>query len=234
MMNAAHPQIPFSFSLQEFFTFDNFVTGSNQVIVQQLQNQLTEAGDLLLYLWGDTGAGCSHLLQAACQQASAQQKTAIYLPMNEIRNFDPAMLQGVEGVDLICIDHVQSVAGDVEWEEALFHLFNRVLQQQSALLIGATQPPRGIGVELPDLLSRLASCAVFQVNSLNDQDKMILLQEKATDKGIELSSEAAQYILNRSERSTGGLLNILDRLDRSSLSAGRKLTIPFIKESMSW
>ncbi len=234
MMNAAHPQIPFSFRLLELFTFDNFVVGSNQVIVQQLQQQLTPTGDPLVYLWGVEGAGCSHLLQAACQQATAQQKTAIYLPMNEIRNFDPAMLQGVEGVDLICIDHLQAVVGEVEWEEALFHLFNRVLQQQSALLVGATQPPRGIGIQLPDLLSRLASCAVFQVSPLNDEEKTVLLQEKAAEKGIELSAEAAHYILNRSERSTGRLLDILDRLDHSSLSAGRKLTIPFIKESMSW
>jgi len=233
-MNAVHPQIPFSFRLQELFTFDNFVAGDNQVIVEQLQNQLTPAGDLLVYLWGDTGAGASHLLQAACQQATAQQKTAIYLPMNEIRSFDPAMLEGVEGVDLICIDHIESVVGEPEWEEALFHLFNRVLQQQSALLLGASEPPRGMAVQLPDLLTRLASCAVFQVKPLGDEDKMILLQEKAAEKGIELSQEAAQYILNRSERSTGRLLGILNRLDFSSLSAGRKLTIPFIKESMDW
>jgi len=233
-MNAQHPQIPFSFRLHEAFSFDNFVVGKNQVVVQQLKNQLTETGDSLLYVWGDKGAGCSHLLQAACQQATAQQRTAMYLPMNEIRNFDPAMLQGVEDVDLVCLDHVETVVGEPEWEEALFHLFNRVLQQQTALLVGGSQPPRGVGILLPDLLSRLASCAVFQVKPLGDMDNMILLQDKAAEKGIELTEDAAQYILNRSERSTAKLLQILDSLDHLSLSAARKLTIPFIKQSMNW
>jgi len=233
-MNTLHPQIPFSFRLHEAFSFDNFVTGDNQAVVQQLQNQLSESGDSLLYLWGNKGAGCSHLLQAACQQATAQQQTAMYLPMNEIRNFDPAMLQGVEDVDLVCLDHVQAVVGEPEWEEALFHLFNRVLQQQTALLIAGSQPPRGMGIQLPDLLSRLASCVVFQVSPLGDMDNMVLLRDKAAEKGVELTEDAAQYILNRSERSTAKLLGILDSLDHLSLSAARKLTIPFIKQSMNW
>lgn len=233
-MNAQHPQIPFFFRPQETFSFDDFVVGSNQIVVGQLLNQLAEGGDSLLYLWGEKGAGCSHLLQAACQQAIAQQRSAIYLPMDEIRNFDPAMLQDIEGVDLVCLDHLPAVVSEPAWEEALFHLFNRVLQQQTALLVGSTQPPRGMAIQLPDLMSRLASCAVFQVKPLDDQNKVILLREKAAAKGIELSEDAAQYILNRSERSIGMLLQILDSLDESSLSAGRKLTIPFIKQSMNW
>lgn len=233
-MSAVHPQIPFSFTLHEAFTFDNFVTGDNQFVVDQLQRQLSETGDSLLYIWGEAGAGCSHLLQAACQWASRQDKTAIYLPMNEIRNLDPAMLEGVEGVDLICIDHIEAIAGEPQWEEALFHLFNRVLQQQAALLLGADQPPRGVDIKLPDLLTRLESCAVFQVKALSDEGKVRLLCDRAGEKGVELPLESAQYILNRSERSVGRLLETLDRLDQSSLSAGRKLTIPFIKESMHW
>ncbi|EGG99570.1 Chromosomal replication initiator protein DnaA [gamma proteobacterium IMCC2047] len=91
-----------------------------------------------------------------------------------------------------------------------------------------------MAVQLPDLLTRLASCAVFQVKTLSDEGKVRLLCDRADEKGVELPVESAQYILNRSERSIGRLLEILDRLDQSSLSAGRKLTIPFIKETMRW
>lgn len=233
-MSVFHPQIPFSFGLQEAFSFDNFTVGSNQAVVQQLQYQLSGDGEPLLYLWGIEGAGCSHLLQAACHLATQQGFTAMYLPMSEMRSFDPVMLQGIEDVDLICIDDLQAIAGLHDWEEALFHLFNRVLQQSARLLIGAINPPRGVGLELPDLVSRFSSCAVFQVNVLEDVDKLILLQERASQKGIELSQEAAQYVLNRSQRSTGALLQILDNLDQSSLAASRKLTIPFIKQSLNW
>jgi DnaA-homolog protein len=233
-MSISHPQMPFSFGLQEAFSFNNFSVGSNQAVVQQLQHQLSRDGEPLLYLWGVDGAGCSHLLQAACHLATQQGFTAMYLPMTEIRTLDPIMLQGVEDVDLICIDDLEAIAGLDDWEEALFHLFNRVLQQSARLVIGAINPPRGVGLELPDLASRFASCAVFQVNTLEDDDKLILLQERASQKGIELSQEAAQYLLNRSQRNTGVLLQILDKLDQSSLAASRKLTIPFIKQSLNW
>jgi len=233
-MSAIHPQIPFSFGLHEAFSFDNFAVGANRTVVEQLKGQLGSDGEALLYLWGATGAGCSHLLQAACHLATQQGFTAMYLPMDEIRSFDPVMLQGVEDVDLVCIDNLQAIAGLADWEEALFHLFNRVLQRSARLLVGASNPPRGVAIELADLISRFTSCAVFQVSVLEDANKIILLQERSTEKGIELSQEAAQYILNRSQRSTGALLQILDRLDQSSLSAGRKLTIPFIKQSLNW
>lgn len=233
-MNVSHPQIPFSFGLHEAFSFDNFTVGSNSVVVEQLKHQLSPNGEPLLYLWGADGAGCSHLLQAACHLATQQGFTAMYLPLAEISTFDPAMLQGIEDVDLICIDDLESVAGLADWEEALFHFFNRVLQQSARLLLGATNPPRGVGLELADLLSRFTSCAVFQVAALDDDDKLALLQERATEKGIELSQEAAQYVLNRSQRSTSALLQVLDDLDQSSLAASRKLTIPFIKQSLGW
>jgi DnaA family protein len=233
-MRFSHPQIPFCFGLQEAFSFNNFSVGSNQAVVQQLQRQLSCEGDPLLYLWGVDGAGCSHLLQAGCHLATQQGFTAMYLPMTEIRTLDPVILQGIEDIDLICIDDLQTIAGLHEWEEALFHLFNRVQQQTTRLLIGARKPPRGVGLELPDLVSRFSSCAVFQVNPLEEGDKLILLQERALQKGIELSQEAAQYVLNRSKRNTGVLLQILDRLDQSSMAASRKLTIPFIKQSLNW
>ena len=233
-MNTAHPQIPLHFQLQESFTFENFVKGDNDNIIEPLQRQLTASENQLLYLWGPVGAGCSHLLQAACHLASAQQRTAIYLPMEEMREFDPALLEGIEGIDLVCLDHLDAVAGRPDWEEALFHFFNRVVAQQTALLVGAAQPPRGVGIALADLVSRLCCCTGFKVAPLSDANKIILLREKAEDKGMQLTPEVAQYILNRSERGTGALLKILDDLDHLSLSAGRRLTIPFIKEVMHW
>lgn len=233
-MSESHPQIPFSFRVQQSYTFDNFVVGNNQLVIEQIKTLLIAETNGLLYLWGEQGSGCSHLLQAACQQAGVQRKTAIYLPMSEIRNLDPEMLEGIEGVDLVCIDHLQAVVGDTAWEEALFHLFNRVLAKQTALLISGNEPPRGLGVQLPDLLTRLSSCSVFQLQPLDDDSRLSLLVSRAGDKGMELAPDVAQYILNRSGRCASQLLATLDQLDHSSLSAGRKLTIPFVKESMGW
>lgn len=233
-MNNLHPQIPLHFKLQDTLTFENFVGGVNQAVLDALQNQLTSGDSSMLYLWGQQGAGSSHLLQAACHRASELQRSTIYLPMDELCELEPAVLEGIEDMDLVCLDHLSAIAGHSDWEEALFHLFNRLLEKGSALLVAADQPPRGLALQLADLQSRFTSCTVFQVMSLSDSDKVRLLRDKAEEKGVELNEEAAQYILNRSERSVGVLLKNLDFLDRSSLSAGRRLTIPFIKQVMGW
>jgi DnaA-homolog protein len=87
---------------------------------------------------------------------------------------------------------------------------------------------------LPDLQSRLQLAPVFQLKSLNDSEKKKLLQLRAARRGMDLSAQIAEYILARTERSLVSLMTVLDRLDASTLSQRRRLTIPLVRETMGW
>ena len=227
-------QLALSVGLRDDATLQNFYAKGNELAVQAVEGVAEGIGEPFVFLWGERGVGSSHLLQAACHCAGAYQRSALYLPLDQLLEHGPQMLEGLEGLDLICLDQLQVVIGQPVWEEALFHLFNRIRDAGNSLLIAADGAPRNLGIQLPDLASRLSWGVVFRLQALDDDGKVAALRQRATRRGFDLSEEVAQYILSRSPRGTEQLFALLDHLDQASLLAQRKVTIPFVKQALGW
>ena len=225
-MSVAHPQLPLGIGLKDAATFDNFYSAGNELVLEALQ----QGHDRMLYLWGPTGCGKSHLLQALCHETAANGQSPVYLPLEELKMLSPELLEGLEQQALIAIDDIQAIAGVCQWEEALFHLYNRVRDGGQRLVVSATVTPAGLGLTLPDLISRLGWGPVFRLTSLTDTDKRAALQMRARRRGLEMGNEVAEYLLRRCPRDMDSLFNLLNQLDQASLAAKRRLTIPFVRE----
>jgi DnaA family protein len=135
---------------------------------------------------------------------------------------------------LVALDDLDRVIGDPQWEEALFHLYNRVSDRGHRLLVSMREPPAVAGFVLPDLQSRLRHGLLIQLGTYRDDDRLRILQARAEQRGLDLSDEVVGFIMRRAPRRLGDLLAILDRLDDNSLQAQRRLTIPFVKSVMGW
>jgi DnaA family protein len=187
-----------------------------------------------VWLWGSPGVGCSHLLQAACHELDARGQTVFYLDLSLWRELTPDVLMGLEQVAVLCLDNIDDIAGVADWEEALFHLYNRMATGQTPLLAAARSSPQYTQFVLKDLHSRLQSAAVFQLQQLDDEDKTAALQMRAERLGFELGDEVAGYLVRRCERSMSALIAVLHELDRHSLETQRKVTVPLLKSLMNW
>lgn len=233
-MRRAPSQLPLGLGLRDDATFSNFYPGASEPLVGRLLHQFDADGEPFLYLWGPPGVGRSHLLQAACHQASARDLRTLYLPLEELGHFPPLMLEDVERLDLLAIDDLERVVGRKRWEEALFHAFNRLRDSGKRLVIAADRPPRQLDIQLADLASRLTWGVTFHMGLPGDEERLGALQLRASLRGMQLPDEVARYILHRGPRQLGDLLRCLDVLDSASLSAQRKLTIPFVKNALGW
>ena len=230
-MTTNHPfQIPLSVSLRDDARFENFYAQGNELVCATLKAAAQGTGEQFTFIWGSEGVGCTHLLQAICHEAEPLGRSAAYLPLDELKHMGSGILEGMEFLDLVCLDAVQSVAGDRDWEVALFHFFNRIREQGNTLVIASTSAPRYLGISLPDLASRLSWGMVFQVQPLSDDTKLKAIQMRASARGLEFSDEVARFLLHHASRNMNDLTSLLDTLDQASLSAKRKVTIPFIKE----
>lgn len=229
-----HQQLTLPVVIRDDARFANYHAGPNEQIVQSLQQQWTTSGEPFIYLWGASGVGCSHLLQAACHYAEGLGHHSVYLPLDELVDIGPGVLESMEQLPLVALDNLQVIAGNEEWEEAIFHLFNRIRDRQSHLLIAANANPQQLGIRLPDLTSRLSWGMVYQVGALADEEKVLALLLRAHRRGLNLTDDVARYILTRGPRDSQALFDLLERLDQASLTAQRKLTIPFIKAEMGW
>lgn len=213
-------------------SFENFYVGQNQAIVDYLREEaLQEKGSI--YLWGNSGCGLSHLLQALCKEALQLQKTAIYLPLKESSHYAPEILIDLEQIDVLCLDDIDAVLGQALWEEALFDAYNRVQASNKLWVCSAKTSVRGLNCHLPDLQSRLSWGQVFHVESLSEEETISALQLHANERSLIVNDEVIHFLLNHYQRDLSALLLFLEKLDMVSLAEKKRITVPFVKEVLS-
>lgn len=225
-------QLPLAIKVSESASFDNFI-GADDFMQDSLRQLASVDAAAVVYLWGSSGSGKSHLLQAVCQQLGETGKSAAYLPLEELVQYPPSMLEGMDALPVICVDDLQVIANNASWQQGLFHLFNQVHAQGGRLLFSATASPRELGLELQDLVSRLQWGPVFHLRVLDDEQKMDVLKLRARERGLELEDEPARYLLSRFPRDLNALFEVLDTLDAASMIRQRRITIPFIRDVFS-
>jgi len=221
-------QLPLGVSLRHRRSFSNFIAGQNTAAVAVLRDLLLAHNGGVVYLWGSSGSGKSHLLEACCGDPSMDGRPVAYLPLGGTQ-VAPEMLSGLAEIQLLCIDDVDRVAGDGAWEEALFHLYNQAEQLACPIVLAAGAPPRASAWRLPDLASRLSAAVVWRLRALDDAERREALQLHARERGFSLSDEVVTFVMKRLRRDMVSLSAFLERLDRSSLAAQRRITVPFVK-----
>jgi DnaA family protein len=216
-------------SLKQTASLDNYIQGNNSQALSEIRNCSETKSGTYLYLWGSCDTGKTHLATAAAKLADQNDLAAAFIPLSKAAELSPEMLDHIEQMELVCLDDIHTIAGNQTWEEAIFHLFNRAKEQGTNLIITSDCGPSSLQINLPDLVSRLASGISYRLEPLNDTAKTKLLTDKANERGMELTPETASYILKNHSRNIGALLDFIDQLDHASLAAQRKLTIPFVR-----
>ncbi len=223
-----NPQLPLALRWPRRQRFEHFHAGANAAALDAVRALAIEPGAPWIYLHGANGSGRSHLLLATCQAAMAAGRRAQYLPLATMRDH-AAALRGVAGSELLALDDVGAIAGNPEAEHALFDLYNRAHADDSAMLFAADATPTQLGIELPDLRSRLGACTQFTLKPLDEEERRAVLRAQAIARGIELDDGVLDWLFARYARDLGALLDLLDRLDQASLAAQRRITIPFLR-----
>ncbi|MBS3965426.1 MAG: DnaA regulatory inactivator Hda [Methylomonas sp.] len=220
----------------EFLTaqsFDSYFPGSNAEVVAHLKRMADNDGEQQIFIWGDAGCGKSHLLQAVCRQVQAQGREPFYLRFQPKQLPSPNLLDGLEWVEWVGFDDAQHIAGDKDWETALFAFYNKHRQNNHKLLIAADCPPIYLPIELADLKTRMSWGLTLKLHALRDDQLIEALAYKAHFLGFELSPAVGRFLLNHYVHDMARLWQLLDRIDRATLAAGRKLTVPFLKQILA-
>jgi DnaA family protein len=223
-------QLPLHFEFTANQTFNDFFTGPNNEIVTHLQQCIANQGEQQIFLWGKSGQGKSHLLQACCHHAQSLKLSSFYLDLSNRQQADPSMLIGLDEYDIVCFDNIECVTANVEWELAFFNFFNRHRDRGHKLILSACSLPSAIAIQLPDLKTRLNWGLTLKILPLTDNEQIAALIFKADQMGFEITVQAGQFLLTHYDRDPASIWALLEKLDKASLSAKRKLTIPFLKQ----
>ncbi|MEP7247943.1 MAG: DnaA regulatory inactivator Hda [Gammaproteobacteria bacterium] len=225
-------QLPLSVRIPDRAVFATFLPGRNGQAVEQLVRLARGEAAGTVWLCGAQGSGKSHLLQAVCVQASETLRAG-YFPLAELGSLGTGVLEGAPQLDCVCLDDVDTVIGNNEWERALFSLLRELEERGARLIAAAPSPPALLKWTLPDLGSRLSASQVFQLRGLDEAEQQEALKLRAHIRGFELPDDTARWLLRRFPRDMRTLYELLDTLDEAALVAQRRLTIPFIRSVLS-
>jgi DnaA family protein len=200
-------------------TFANFVHGANAEPAHALE--AASGGDCperVIYVWGEPGAGKTHLLKAFATAAAPRH--ARFVRAADFRALDAS--------GIVAIDDVERLPEPLQVD--LFNAFND--RAFSLLVVSAAAAPRDVALRR-DLATRLATGLTYRVVPLTDEEKSAALGAHARSRGFALAEEVSSYLLTHSRRDMGSLIAALDSLDRYSLETGRPITVPLLKQALA-
>jgi DnaA family protein len=173
--------------------------------------------DRFVYLWGEAGAGKSHLLQALAASGKAR-----YIPADAC---DDAFLQGPDAT-LYLLDDCDRLAPDAQI--SAFNLYNQIKENGGLLVAAGSLPPARLALR-EDLRTRLGWGLIYQVHGLTDDEKIAALTHTAQARGLNLSPGVLPYLITHFRRDMRSLSAMLDALDQYSLETQRPITLPLLR-----
>jgi len=216
-------QIPLPIGALPAPAFDNFLTGANAPAVAHLEALTAQAAPV--YLWGVSGSGKTHLMQALVHRFEAQGLRAGWFSAA-----DPAPWASDEAWALIAIDHCDAL--DAGQQHAAFTLFVDAATRGVPVIASGRVPP----VDLPlreDLRTRLGWGHVFAIQPLSEPEARAALRREADRRALFFSDDVMDYLLTRFSRDLKHLMALLDRLDEFSLATKRAITVPLLKQMLA-
>ena len=222
------PQLPLALRYPPDQRLETYI-GAPEGVIAQLRAIAVGARADWIFLAGASGSGKTHLALSLCAAAEQAGRRAAYLPLVAAAGRLREALESLEGHEVIALDGVDAIAGHRDDEVALFDFHNRARAAGVALLYTARAMPDGLPLVLPDLRSRLSQCVRIALPALDDAGRAAVLRERAQRRGLVIDDAAIEWLLTHSGRELGALVAVLDRLDRESLAAKRRITVPFLR-----
>jgi DnaA family protein len=208
-------------------TLETFFAGPNEAALNHLR-LWTSGGTrapVPTYLWGETGSGKSHLLQAVHHALTEQGMAVGWL---DSHTFNPPEFSDDWAAVLMDDVHLYNA----EQQHTAFNWFVNALTPRTGtprwVLAAGALPPADLRLR-DDLRTRLGWGHVYGLKVLGDAERRAVLRQAAEARGLFLGDEVMSYMLNRFSRDLGSLMQLLDHLDHYALQTQRALTIPLVR-----
>ena len=228
-------QLIFPFQVNQKASFESFFCSlDNAELMSRLSDLTVSKNADELIINGAEGSGKSFLMQAICNELSSSGKQFAFIPMNKAINMGVEIFQNLASLNAVCIDDLQLILSREEWETALFNLINECQQSNCSLILsfGGNQSLEDI-TQLPDLLSRIKRMEFMKLQAVQDECLNQALDFVSQQLGINLEKAELEFLLNHQTREFSLLVENIISLDRQAASLKRKITIPFIKETLN-
>jgi chromosomal replication initiator protein len=242
----ARSRRPASPSLNQKYTFENFVVGkANEFAHAACTAVSTDLASKYnpLFIYGDVGLGKTHLLQAIGQRAvlnDPSMKVVYYTSerfMNEFINYVSRQKMGdfrgkFRNVDLLLIDDIQFWGGKERTQEEFFHTFNALYESHKQIVVTSDKYPKDIAGIEERLRSRFEWGLVADIQPPDTETKLAILKSKSAIEGVELPDDVSELLVSLCGSNVRELEGYLTRIVAISSLTGLEITLSTAKEAL--
>jgi DnaA family protein len=201
-------------------SLDTFEVGANAELAHLMHQFAQRASrEHFAYLWGDSGAGKTHLLQGLAATADAR-----YIAAAQACEADFVYSPDIS---LYLLDDCPKLSPDAQI--GAFALFNQIREHGAYMVSTGPVPPVVLPVR-EDLRTRMGWGLIYQIHGLSDDEKIAALTHAAEARGLTLSASVLPYLLSHFKRDMRSLSTMLDALDQYSLETQRPVTLPLLRD----
>lgn len=236
-----------SMGLNPKYTFDNFIVGKKNELAHAACLAVAEKPGSVynpLFIYGGVGLGKTHLMQAVGHMVREQKADTkiLYVTCETFTNeFIKAVGEGqaeqfkdkYRSVDILMVDDIQFLAGKEGTQEAFFHTFNHLHQQNKQVILTSDRPPRAIPTLENRLISRFEGGMIVDVNTPDLETRIAILKLKCAQKNYVLSDDILQFIASNVQNNVRELEGALNRVIATQQLKKTKPTLESAKELLS-
>jgi len=236
---------PISSPLNDRYTFDRFVVGTNSQMAAAAAHAVTQAPARMynpLFIYGGVGLGKTHLMHAVGHATLYREpgKHVVYISSEQFTNeLVTAIQEGTmpdfrrryRGIDLLLVDDIQFLEGKERTQEEFFHTFNALHDAQKQIVLTSDRPPKEIGVE-DRLISRFEWGLVTDIKAPDFETRVAILRKRVEEDELDISSEeeVLTYVAERCSSSVRELEGAVIKLLAFSSLHRREITPAMAQE----
>lgn len=231
------PQI--SYGLNPKYTFDSFVVGSSNRFAHAASLAVAETPAMAynpLFLYGGSGLGKTHLMQAIGNYIRMVNPSAkiLYISaesftndlINSIKdNTNEQFRNKYRLVDVLMIDDIQFISGKEKTEEEFFHTFNYLHQANKQIVISCDRPPRELHTLEDRLRSRFEWGLICDVQPPDYETRVAILKKKCQDENLVVPDAVLDFVADKIATNIRELEGALTRIQAFSRLEGAQITV---------
>ena len=236
------PRTKRGIQLNPKYTFKNFVVGAGNQFAHAACMAVAEQPAKAynpLFIYGDTGLGKTHLLNAIGNYVAERTDLRIaYLTTEQFTNevinsirYDKMMdlRKRYRHIDMLMIDDIQFLAGKERTQEEFFHTFNALYEAHKQLVLSSDRFPK----DMPDIEERLRSRfewgLIADLQPPDVETRIAILRKKSEDEGVTLPEDVIQFLATTMKSNIRELEGSLVRLGAYASLTGQTITLEMAK-----
>lgn len=227
--------------LNQSYTFDSFVVGSSNQMAYTASKAVSQKPGILynpLFIYGGTGLGKTHLLQAIGNDAVEKEKNVIYVTVEQFMNDFLFSMKNknmehfkskYRQCDLLLIDDIQFLSGKETTQEEFFHTFNELHTANKQIVMTADKLPSQIAGLEERLKSRFEHGLKSHIQIPELETKIAIIEKKSELNGIHLTKDIVHYIATNLDNSIREIEGVLIQINANATLLGQEIDLELVQ-----